>query len=409
MAKKILILSVVCGGGHFSAARSVSARIKELEPDAEIEVVDILKTYSLSDFYITKYGYAAMIGHIPWFYAMGYWLSNHGLFKNFYAAAPLRVARNIAPKLYQRINETKPDVIYCTHFYPAMALSLLRQAYKVPPVVIASSLDYAVEPFFDKVRNIDFLTIANEEFIPGRLHSGFTLEQIRVTGVPTSERFYNEPNKIEARNKLGLNPDIFTVLIMFGGGEWAGTYKIYKELVKDYSKEIQIIVINGNNQKTFNKIEKCEKPDNVHLLNVGFTSEVEVYMAASDIALTKAGGLSTTEMVNSELPMLISTKVYGQEKRNMEFMVSHGVALSFKNTKDLHEKIDIAMTITDLFKSKFPLIKKHGADNIASLILEQPIPEYDDEYIASLDYKKMKKHMKILLDELIHITSKKIM
>ena len=61
MGKKILILSVVCGGGHFSAARSVSARIKELEPDAEIEVVDILKTYSLSDFYITKYGFISFL------------------------------------------------------------------------------------------------------------------------------------------------------------------------------------------------------------------------------------------------------------------------------------------------------------------------------------------------------------
>ena len=409
MAKKILVLSVVCGGGHFSAARSVTARIKELNPDAEVEVVDILKTYSLSDFYITKYGYAALIGHLPFIYAMGYWLSNHGLFKNLYAAAPLRIARNIAPKLYKMINETKPDVIYCTHFYPAMALSLLRQAYIVPPVVIASSLDYAVEPFFDKVRNIDYLTIANEEFIPGRLHSGFTLEQIKVTGIPTSERFYHEPNKLDARKKLGLEPNIFTVLIMFGGGEWAGTYNIYKELVKDYTKEIQIIVINGNNQKTFSKIERCQKPDNVHLLNVGFTSEVELYMAASDIALTKAGGLSTTEMVNSELPMLISTKVYGQEKRNMDFMVTHGVALSFKNAKDLHEKIDIAMTVQGLFKSKFPLIKKRGADNIAKLILEQETPQYDDEYIASLDYRKMKKHMKILLGELIHITSKKIM
>ena len=132
-------------------------------------------------------------------------------------------------------------------------------------------------------------------------------------------------------------------------------------------------------------------------------------MGASDIALTKAGGLSTTEMVNIRLPMLISTKVYGQEKRNMDFMVSHGVALSFKNSKDLAEKIDIAMTVKDLFISKFPLIRKRGADNIAELILNQEVPTYDDEYIKSLDYKKMKKHMQILLDELIHITSKKIM
>ena len=408
MGKKILILTVVAGGGHNSAAKSVTTRIKEMEPDADIQVIDILKTYSVRDFYITKYGYATLIGKLPFIYAAGYWLSNHGLFKNFYASAPLRIARNIAPKLYKMINETKPDVIYCTHFYPAMALSLLRQAYVVPPVVITSSLDYAVEPFFDKARNVDYITIANEEFIPGRLHSGYTLEQIKVTGIPTQDKFYTEPNKLKLRKELGLDPNKFTVLIMFGGGEWAGTYKIYKELIKAYKKELQVIVINGSNKKTFNKIEKLETPSNIKLLNIGYTTEVEKYMGASDIALTKAGGLSTTEMVNIGLPMLISTKVYGQEERNMDFMVAHGVALSFKNTHDLAEKIDIAMTIKDLFVSKFPLIRKRGADNIANLILEQPTPKYDDEYIASLNYKKMKRHMQILRDETIHITSKKI-
>ena len=55
MSKKILVLTVVAGGGHNSAAKSVTTRIKEMEPDAEIQVVDILKTYSVRDFYITKY------------------------------------------------------------------------------------------------------------------------------------------------------------------------------------------------------------------------------------------------------------------------------------------------------------------------------------------------------------------
>lgn len=407
MINKVLILTVVAGGGHNSAARAVTNEIKQINPNAEIEVVDILKTYSVRDFYITKYGYAALIGKLPFIYALGYWLSNHGFLKNVYASAPLRIARNIAPLLYKRINESKPDVIYCTHFYPAMALSLLRQSYIVPPVVIASSLDYAVEPFFDKVRNIDYLTIANEEFIPGRLHSGFKLEQIKVTGIPTQEQFFNAPNKLEARQKLGSDPDRFTILIMFGGGEWAGTYKIYKKLIKENKRDLQVIVINGNNKKTYRKINNLSTPDNIKLLNVGFTSEVEVYMAASDIALTKAGGLSTTEMVNIGLPMLIYTKVYGQEKRNLDFMVSHGVALSFYHSNDLHEKIDIAMEVKDLFESKFPLIRKNGAENIANLILNQEVPHYDEEYIASLDYKKMKKHMQILLDELIHITSKR--
>ena len=409
MVKKILILSVVAGGGHNSAANSVMAKIKEKNPEAEIEIIDIFKTYSPRNFYLTKYGYSTLIGKLPFIYDKGYWLSNHGLFKNFYASMPLRIARKIAPKLYEKINKWKPDVIYCTHFYPAMAISLLRQEYKVPPVVIASSLDYAVEPFFDKARNIDYITIANEEFIPGRLHSGFTLDQIKVTGIPTLSKFYSRHNKAKIRKELGLELDKFTVLIMFGGGEWGGTYKIYKELVKAYKKDLQIIVINGNNKRTFNKIAKAKTPDNIKLLNIGYTTEVEKYMGAADIALTKAGGLSTTEMVNIGLPLLISTKVYGQEERNLKFMVAHGVALSFKNVKDLSEKIDIAMEVKDMFESKFPLIRKKGADNIADLILNQEKAKYDREYIKSLNYKKMKRHMKIYLDEKVHITSKKIM
>ena len=406
MTKKILVLTVLCGGGHNAAAKAVTKKIKELNPDAEIEVVDMLKKYSIKDFYILKYGYSTLIGKLPFIYSIGYWLSNHGLYKNYYASGPLSLARKIAPRLYEDINKSKPDVIYCTHFLPAIAFSLLRQAYKVPPVVIASSLDYAVEPFFDKARNIDYLTIPNELFIPGRLHSGYSLEQIKVTGIPTQEKFYAQYNKKELRKELGLDPETNTILIMFGGGEWGGTYKIYKQLIKAYKEKLQVIIINGSNKNTYDKIAKLKTPNNITLLNVGYTNEVEKYMGASDLALTKAGGLSTTEMVNMNLPMLISTKVYGQEKRNLNFMVYHGVALPFKSFRDLHEKIITALKIKGHFQANFPLIKKKGAENITNLILNQPEAVYDDEYISTLNYKKMKKHMKILLDEKIHITSK---
>lgn len=408
MAKKILILTVVAGGGHTSAANSVTTRIKELEPDAEVEIVDVLKTYSTYQYYTLKYGYSILIGKLPFIYSSGYWLSNHGIFKNLYATGPLKVARTIAPKLYQRINETKPDVIYCTHFYPAIMISLLRLVgYKVPPVTITSECDYAVEPFYDKARNVDYITIADDIFIPGLIHGGYKLEQIKVTGIPTQSKFYIKPDKKEFRKELGLDPNIFTVTVMFGGGEWAGTYKIYKNLIKAYKKQLQVIVINGTNKKTFKKLSRVKNPPNIKLLNVGYTKEVEKYMGASDLALTKAGGLSTTEMVNIGLPMLIFDKVYGQEYRNKEYMRYHGVALQFKNARDLAEKIDVMIELKEMFNNKFEAIRKHGADNIANLILSQPKPEYDDAYIASLDYSTIKKQLPKRLDELIHFTSKK--
>ena len=393
---KVLILTVLAGGGHYSAGRSVKTKLEEADPNIEIKTIDVLKEYSEVNYILTAKGYAAIIGKTPLLYSTGYYLSGTKAFKDISSIIPQSVSLDVVPKLYKEINEYQPDVIYCTHFYAGIALSLIRRSFNIPAKVILSSLDYDVEPFFEKATNVDYLTIANEGFVPKRIMTGYKLEQIKVTGIPTLEKFYHPFDKIEARRKLGLKEDVYTVLIMFGGGEWSGADKIYAKLVNNYHDEIQVIVINGNSKKSFDNVANYPISDNVHLLNVGFTSEVELYMSASDIALTKAGGLSTTEMVNIGLPMLISSHVYGQENANRHFLMNNGVALSFSSGKDLARKIEMAKGLDQYFKDNFPKVRKFGAENIAKLILEQKEVQYDNEYISSIDYDALKKDIILL-------------
>lgn len=392
---KVLILTVLAGGGHYSAGRSVKAKLEELNPNIETKTIDILKEYDEADFQITSKGYATIIGKAPLIYSAGYHLSRTKVLKDFSALVPESVSLRVIPAIYKEINQWQPDVIYCTHFYAGIAMSLIREKFKIPAKVILSSLDYDIEPFMDHALNVDYLTIANEVFIPGRMQTGYKLSQLKATGIPTLEQFYHPLDKAEARKKLGLREDLYTVMVMFGGGEWSGAPKIYKDLISTYKEELQVIVINGNSKKSFNQIKHMRAPKNIHLLNVGFTSEVEVYMSASDICLTKAGGLSTTEMVNLGLPMLISSHVYGQENANRRFMVYHGVALSFKNASDLGEKIKLAKELGPFFNGNFEKIRKHGAENIAKLIIEQGKADYDEDYIASIDYASLTKQISL--------------
>ena len=392
---KVLILTVLAGGGHYSAGRSVKAKLEALDPTVETKTIDILKEYDEADYQITAKGYATVIGKAPLIYSAGYHLSRTKMLKDFSSLVPESVSLRVIPALYKEINNWQPDVIYCTHFYAGIAMSLIREKFKIPAKVILSSLDYDIEPFMDKALNVDYLTIANEVFIPGRMQTGYKLSQIKPTGIPTLEQFYHPMDKIEARRKLGLKEDLYTVMVMFGGGEWSGAPKIYKDLISTYKDEIQVIVINGNSKKSFDQIKHMKAPKNIHLLNVGFTSEVEIYMSASDICLTKAGGLSTTEMVNLGLPMLISSHVYGQENANRRFMQYHGVALTFKNATDLGKKIKLAKELGDFFKGNFEKIRKHGAENIAKLIIEQGPAQYDEDYIKSIDYDSLAKQIRL--------------
>ena len=60
---------------------------------------------------------------------------------------------------------------------------------------------------------------------------------------------------------------------------------------------------------------------------MGFTNEVDALMACSDLAITKPGGLSTSECLVMGLPMLLVNPIPGQEERNASILLQEGVAI----------------------------------------------------------------------------------
>ena len=68
-----------------------------------------------------------------------------------------------------------------------------------------------------------------------------------------------------------------------------------------------------------------QKNSGIHI--VGYTDQVPLYMDASDLYLTKPGGISITEAASKRLPMVFVKAVAGCEQYNMDFFTDMGAAV----------------------------------------------------------------------------------
>ena len=167
------------------------------------------------------------------------------------------------------------------------------------------------------------------------------------------------------------------------------------DLYKD--DKIQIIMINGKNKKSFDTIANMKLPENIKVVNVGFTDKVDLYMSASDVIVTKLGGTGATEAINKLRPMIVTNKVFGQEKHNLTYLSNKGITYSFKGKKDLKAVMDKFKNDQEFYNKTVENIKKlrtNGIDNLAKIIMSFDKAKYDEKYIESIDYSKVKRDVK---------------
>ena len=408
--KKILILTVTAGNAHNACAKAMKEKLESMS-DVEVKVIDLLKEYSKAlKVWTADKGYNIAVAHFRHVYNMFYEIYKNVPPEDRYKCAAQGMALSVLDGLLKEIYTFKRDVIYGTHFYAGIALTDLKLVYNIPCKVIITSLDYCLSPFWEACVGVDYFALPCEDFIEESIQEGFKLEQLVVSGIPVNEKFYVEKDKKEAKEELGLNPNVFTIMIMFGGGHWAGGFKIFKELIEIVqSRNVQIIMINGRNKEGFNKVAKMHFPDNIKVINVGFTNQVDLYMSASDIMLNKAGGSSCTEIINKKLPMIVTEILPAQEKHNLKFLKEKGIVKSFKNKKELKEIIFDLMDHKDHYDKMVAntlLLRRNGIDILANLILSQPNAIYNDEYISNINYKKVVSQVKKALTK-EHKTTKK--
>lgn len=382
MSKKVLIMSASTGGGHNRAAKAMKDEIEKKCIDGEhitCEIIDSLKLINTTMDKIISSGYEKSAKYTPKAWGGVYKMSDANIVsKHEYKGNLFNTL--LASKLKKLLKERKPDLIIGTHPFPMIALSTLKKKYPyrnafnsffVPPLISVLT-DYTAHSTYIQ-DEIDYY-IAGDEYVKEVLISeGVDGDKIKPYGIPVEKSFLEHREKSVVLEELGLAPDKFTVLLM-GGSFGAGNIKDTLKELLEIDRDFQIIVITGRNETLKEKLEKSlEKytiDKNISIL--GFTQDMNDILSAVDIIVSKPGGLTTTECLLKELPMIIPYYIPGQEEENMDFLSNCGAALrtSKKFTISVLLKVLIDNpTRMELLKNNIKSIKKQNtAEDIANLV-----------------------------------------
>ena len=326
--KKILIFYASYGGGHLSAAKSIQAYLNDNYNNIEIQLVDCMKYVNKPIEKMTTAAYREMAKKAPWVWGKIYDKAQKGTLAHISS----RSNTIMAIKLLKLLRQEQPDLIISTHPFSSQMCSYLKRKNKITSKIATILTDFAPhEQWLIGKEYTDFYFVANDKMREYLINENIPESKVFTTGIPLSSRFLKPFNKIEIFKDFDLNPLKQTILF-FAGGEFGlgknQTVEIFKCIVKNFN-DIQMIAIAGKNEKiqeSFKEyVKKYNREDSIKILS--FTDKVPELMAISDVVITKPGGLTITESLASQLPIIVISPIPGQEEENAEFLEEKGIAV----------------------------------------------------------------------------------
>lgn len=373
--KKVLIFYASYGGGHLSAAKSIQEYIDNNYSNVETELIDCMKYVNKTIETLTTAAYRQMAKKVPWAWGKIYSNSQKGPL----AHITTKSNKIMAIKLLKLLREKNPDIIISTHPFGSQMCSYLKRKGKIYAKIATIMTDFSPhDQWLVGSDYTDYFFVSNDKMKDYLINKNIDESKVFSTGIPISNRFLKSYDKSKILNDLELEISK-PIILFFGGGEYglgkSYTLKVFEAFVKTLD-DVQIIVISGKNEKiklAFEEIViKYQKQNNIKVL--GFTNRVPEYMYVSSLVVTKPGGLTTSESLASNLPIIVINPIPGQEEENAEFLVEKGIAIWLKKDDNI-EKI-----IGDLFKDKEKLnhmkentnilARKNSTENICKIILD---------------------------------------
>jgi len=195
-------------------------------------------------------------------------------------------------------------------------------------------------------------------------------------GIPIDPIFARNEDKDSLINKLNLRQNLFTILITSGGFGVGPIEELVNEL-QNMPRSIQLIIVCGHNKSLYDNLinRKINKNSKVFCKIYGFSNNMHELMQASDIIVTKSGGLTCSECLAKNLPLIVIAPVPGQETRNCNVLLGEGAALKIDKPAQINkliiDLIDHPQIINRMKENSRRLAKPNSASEIVNLSLER--------------------------------------
>jgi UDP-N-acetylglucosamine:LPS N-acetylglucosamine transferase len=374
-SQNVLILSSNTGGGHRSAANALqNSLVKVSGGETTVTVTQVLEeahylSRKAADFY-------------------NFLLRDHQDLMHYYFNAVNKLRPNESRLIFksamgyaQRIfGKMRPDVIVSVHpmtqHFFAYVLRRLKLQDQIPLLTVVTDpyqgfwrgwacedvRQYYVASDFAKKQLMDF---------------GVEAYKIQVMGMPVHSKFHpvTDMEKRLIRSQLGLTPERFTIFMNAGWVGGGNVLSIYQALITSSrlaQAPIQVVFLAGRNEELLHEAQAFAARAVVPVKVLSFTNEIESLMMASDIMVTKMGGLTTFEALSCRLPLIadVVTPPMPQESQTAAFLDSTGAALMLKQPEQIVPMIESLLESPGRYAALKEAAALHGRPGASDYIAQ---------------------------------------
>ncbi|RCX20303.1 processive 1,2-diacylglycerol beta-glucosyltransferase [Fontibacillus phaseoli] len=316
--QRVLLLSEGFGAGHTQAAYALSSSLRKVAPHVQTKVLELGSFLNPRVAPIIITAYKKTVSTQPRLVRMMY-RSNYK--KSLNRLTTLALHRIFYTRTIQLIRQLHPDVIVCTHPIPSAIISRIKRLEMLDVPLCTVITDYDAHGTWIS-REVNSYLVSTEQVKQKLLERGVEEDKIRITGIPVHPNFWERHRQEDIRAQYNLK-NIPTVLVMGGGWGFMKDEAVNAYLAS-YRDVIQIIFCFGSNTKSLEKMKKDSRFIHEHIHLLGFTREIDKLMDASDLLITKPGGMTCTEGLAKGIPMLFHKPLPGQEEENSQYFTSQG-------------------------------------------------------------------------------------
>ncbi|TEB04415.1 Processive diacylglycerol beta-glucosyltransferase [Pelotomaculum schinkii] len=364
--RKILILYASYGDGHVQVSKALQQRFLERGLHNVLMLDLYANAHPLMDA-VTRFAYLMSCSFCPKLYGWSYYLTQNMQHKwtpvNFLNTFGIGALREI-------IRVERPDAVINT--FPMAVMAELRKQTGLQIPIFTVLTDFVLHDRWIH-QEIDHYFVANEELKTAIINKGIPAERVKVSGIPLRKAFCQTYNKNQLFLRYGLEPSKKIVLIMAGAyGVMRNLKKICRALLD--LEDIQILLVCGKNQALKERIEAsfAQKP-NIYIF--GFVEHIQELMSISSCMITKAGGITLSEALSLQLPVIVFRPLPGQEKENAYFLANKGAAKIACKIEELVQHLEQILyerqQVSQMKKAIYALQRKDASEAIVLDILNE--------------------------------------
>ncbi len=325
----ILILSASFGYGHNSVAKAVKEQINHINKGYIVEVMDILDVFHPTVKKVSKSIYNILTKRFPKIYNYFYNIKKD--YKNNIIDSVLYFS--YYNEVRTMVENKKPDIIISTFPLCSGFISKIKERDNVNIPLITIVTD--VVDSWEWIHNgTDLYFLPSKEIREKYIAKGVERSKVRVTGIPVKEEFYTKDTRNKKKTKQ--------ILIMDSA---MGKVGIDNKLLDSLGqlKDVKTVIVTGSNKKLYHELKGKNKYSNIEIL--GYTNEIAKLMDASDLLITKPGGVTLFESINKCIPSIFTKSDVGQECGNIDFIVNSGIGVMVDYNENCEELLKMIKNI----------------------------------------------------------------